>query len=104
MPMSVQRKIRTGRVFDRGTSVCVERRNSTPLASEMHAASAARMMEARRRCCQVAAMTKKAESKSANREKIVRKKEIALAKSRSTAESQDDSGHSLQRASPLSRV
>jgi hypothetical protein len=49
-------------------------------------------------------MTKKAESKSANREKIVRKKEIALAKSRSTAESQDDSGHSLQRASPLSRV
>src|SRR5208282_2613408 len=94
-PNSVQRNTRTGRVCESGVGGCVEWRNSMPLARETHAARTTRVMEASRRCSQVVAVTKNAAFTKNKREKMLRKKEITLPRSRSIgslrAEAQGDS-------------
>jgi hypothetical protein len=82
-PASVQRKMRMGRVRERGMEGWVSKRKRKPLRKERQAARTTRVMEARRRWRQVVAVRKKAVSTRAKRENRVRKKEITRPRSRS---------------------
>ena len=75
--------MRTGRVRESGTAGLDFRRKRKPLTMQTQAARTTRAMEPRRRCCQVVAVTKKAAFMRYQRERMLRRKENALPRSRS---------------------